>query len=277
MKHLIGFLSKISYVAIMFWCTDAYCETTVPTSIIDDISPHNETTTDDISNPGDTPDIVIISRYSTKTLCPAGQYVYKCGNYRVGFNWLRGVQSTSDDTDNSALSTKNYYISNDQLTLLQQMRDFFAAKDGTSIRYCENDSCNSNTSDYKDDRDAILNNVCNPFNSNTAVTCAYCPNSANVDASTVKITTENTTAKQTASDWEFHTFADCYTDTFTDSTGTYKYTQQNQTTAEKCFYANTNPEAFNTLQGDGISGFASGTNNTINSIFVPIAHTSLRL
>ena len=268
MKHLIGFLSKISYVAIMFWCTDAYCDTPTPTN----------DAVDDISQSTETPDTPPLRLYSIKTLCPTGQYVYKCGNYRVGFNWLRGVQSTSDNTAKIILSTKNYYISNDQLTLLQQMRDFFAAKNGTSIRYCENDSCNFNTSDYKDDRDAILNNVCNPFNSNTAVTCAYCPNSANVDASTVRITTEeNSTAKQTASDWNFHTFADCYTDTFTDSTGTYKYTQQNQTSAEKCFYANTNPEAFNTLQGDGISGFASGTNNTIDAVFVPIAHTSTRL
>lgn len=203
-----------------------------------------------------------------KTLCPAGQYVYKCGNYRVGFNWLRGIH-------NDKISTENYYISDDPSELLQQMRDFFAAKDNSSIRYCDDgqDSCNEikSVSEYKNDRNTILINVCDPFSSDTAVTCAYCPDSAKIDASTVTVitNTDDTPERkmtQTTSDWKFYTIADCYTDTFTDSTGTYKYTY-NSPTAEKCFYNNTNINAFNTLQGDSISGFAPGTNNTTFNVF----------
>lgn len=223
----------------------------------------------------------------TKTLCPAGQYVYKCGSYRIGFEWLKGMnvpnEYTEDncstnrgswDDDTCKISTKNYYISDDQSELLQQMRDFFGGKE-ESVFFCEGTNCSAVATDYKTDRDTILNNVCNPFDSGTAITCAYCPDSAKTDATIVTVNVSSKTVKN----WvKFNTIADCYIDSFSDSTGTYKYVTDGDISrkAQNCYYANDNTNAFNTLSGDSITNFAPGTNASITTgtVYIPSSGTS---
>ena len=223
-------------------------------------------------------------------LCPQGQYVYKCGNYRVGFEWLKGMyyvddsvtsstECGSDDWDTTqnkcTRRTKNYYYitktadnmsDDDRSALMQQMRDFFTANNNISIPYCAVDSDNNctvaATSDISTDRNKILETVCNP--TNTMITCAYCPDSANIPASKVRI---NAVTRKT-SEWKFYTIADCYMDSFTDSTGTFKYVTNTSEQAKKCYYTNTNPEAFSALSGDSIEQFVSGV--TVNAAVMTI-------
>lgn len=259
----------------------------------------------DIDGGGDSggTSVPIIPINPTHTLCPAGQYVYKCGNYRVGFKWLKGMYYTDDsittendcdgdwNTDQSKCTrrTKNYYYitetdnnlsDDDRSALLQQMRDFFAAKNNVSIQYCVLDSDNNCTgsanapiaaNEYIIERDKILETVCNP--TNTTITCAYCPDSANIPASTVKI---NAVTKKT-SDWSFHTIADCYMNSFTDSTGTFKYVTNTSSQAKKCYYTNTNPEAFSALSGDSIEQFVSGITVNAAVMTIDLPSTGIRI
>lgn len=238
--------------------------------------------------------IVNDSVSNTLIFCPAGQYVYKCGDYRVGFNWLKSISITNTYTSENCSSnggvwntdsntcdviTKNYYISNDQSELLDQMRDFFGGIK-TEINHCKTWDNNNNTcteteltNDYKNDRDKIFSNLCSPFDSNISVTCAYCPNSANIEQSTVVITSYRHLNTATLN-WKLHTIADCYLKEFTDSTGTYEYLSTNQidSTAERCYYTNTNPEAFDILQGDSISD-ANFSNEAV-TVYIPKSDSS---
>lgn len=255
---------------------------------------------DATSTPGDPDNPVITTIVSNvKTLCPAGQYVYKCGNYKIGFNWLKSMPMSNTYTEENCsteggvwnsdsstcdISTKNYYISNDQSELLDQMRAFFGGTE-SSIERCKTWSDNSCTEreltdKYLKDRYYILMTVCNPFDSNTAVTCAYCPNSANIEKSTVKIKINTLTNVSSAENWNFHTIADCYIKEFSDSTGTYIYVNDSGSwdtnpDPEICYYTNTNPEALNLLQGDSIEGFASGTNTAKEPVLIAIPTSDL--
>lgn len=177
MKDSLLFLSKFFYtVAILCWCNVGY--------------------SDDTSN------------IYLRTICPSGQYVYKCGNYRVGFNWLKGMTKTetitntteqactdadgswADNTCTKTITTNNYYISDNTAELFEQMRNFFA---GNDMKYCaireeKTSSCTAtNNTSSKEDRDTILANVCDLSDSSTAVTCATCPNSAKVPDSVAAV------------------------------------------------------------------------------------------
>lgn len=227
---------------------------------------------------------------ATVTICSEGQYVSACGNYLVGFNWLRPASVPNpnhNDTEDSESentqttqdipykTTKNYYISNEITDLYQQMRTFFD-KDATIIQYL-NDETITNTADFADDREAILNNLCHPKNSN--ISCSPCPNNANVPPSTVKLDSNNLTIQYS---WDFHTFADCYMTEFEDSTGSYFYVPDNRNIdsineqdAEKCYYQNTTANAVDILGGTSIGTFILGisTNNSkfdiSNKVLIP--------
>lgn len=244
----------------------------------DDQNPQSITIDSDIFNKYKDYKKMISVGTTTKELCPEGQYVYKCGNYKVGFNWLRGIQKLNSEDDTTSASTANYYISTSQSELLDQMRDFFNPSTDSnykSIEYCTSGTgknCTRATrsqTDHLTDRELILLSLCDPNESNMTVTCATCPNSANVPASSVDVT-EDLNGAKSASNWVFHTIADCYLKEFTDSTGTYEYRQND--TAQECYYTNTNPEAFRALQGDNISGTPS---SLIIDAVVPVSVKTL--
>ncbi len=197
---------------------------------------------------------------TTKTVCPRGQYVYKCGNYRVGFNWLKGagfpeLQTISSGSTNGYTTTKNYYVGDTTLELFEQMRNFF---NGTNAVLFVNGDSVSSVSPVAD-RELILNYLCHPATS--TITCALCPNNANVPATTVELDDDNKTIEGT---WDFYTFADCYMDEFEDSTGSFYYTAESGSNAKaKCYYTNTDPNALNTLNGDEIGNFIPGLNDNV--------------
>lgn len=196
-----------------------------------------------------------------KTVCPRGQYVYKCGNYRVGFNWLKSagfpeLQTILSGSTNGYTTTKNYYVGDTTLELFEQMRNFF---NGTNTVLSKNENSVSPVSPVAD-RELILNYLCHPATS--TITCALCPNNANVPATTVELDDDNKTIEGT---WDFHTFADCYMDEFEDSTGTYIYrleSTEGQQSA-KCYYTNTDPNALDALNGDEIDNFIPGLNDNV--------------
>ena len=214
---------------------------------------------------------------SVITLCPDGQYVAACGNYRVGFNWLKsakvpdGTTQTESPTVSTPVShsinyktTGNYYISNDILDLYEQMRIFFKkTEDPISILSIDEEGhiAPALYSQYSSDREAILNNVCHPRKYDRK--CVPCPNGANVPKSTVELDSNNLVIQGS---WDFHTFADCYMQEFEDTTGTYFYVPDNvnfdiadldsPTTVAQCYYTNTN--AIDTLNGDEIGTLVFG-------------------
>ena len=243
------------------------------------------------------------SASTTVKLCPEGQYVAACGNYRIGFNWLKpakvpdpgaisNVEQQPDiepNTETVTVSidipykeTTNYYISDDIIDLYKQMRIFFGNTDREiSISYLDD---NDNTISlatapylsYRSDREAILNNLCHP--SSVDITCMACPNDAKVPASVVQLDADNLTIQGS---WELHTFADCYMQEFEDSTGSYFYVPDDEyvfnavqlNNSAKCYYQNTTASAIDTLAGDEIGTFVLGLyknqRNATDRIYIP--------
>ncbi len=200
-------------------------------------------------------------------ICDSGTYVAACGDYRVGFNWLKSARLLDPVTSSADYirykTTKDYYNENDDIiTFFDKMRIFFGNKTGVGIL-----DANGNLvaeQDVKADREAILNNLCLPT-TNSKLTCLPCPpndadNKAEVPESYVELNNNNLAI---SGSWHFYTIADCYMKNFTDSTGTYFYVpevidMENATpeNAEECYYANTNSDAMDALNGDAIGEIA---------------------
>lgn len=218
-------------------------------------------------NPDITSDADVYRTITTKSVCPAGTYVYRCGNYTVGFNWLKSARfpTTSDSNSDSYQYTKNYYVGEDVLDLFEQMRTFFGHNGDTAILYYEPDGTElKSKSDYYIDRNIILNNVCSLSN----VTCVACPNE---DMATVPATTVKVNGNDEPISWNFYTFADCYMTNFEDSTGHYFYLPDDidddvssLSTGEKCYYTNTNSAALSALHGDAIGNFIPSANSAVS-------------
>ena len=201
---------------------------------------------------------------TTVSICPEGQYLYKCGNYRVGFNWLKSATFTVRDTSTPLFltndSTKDYYVGDTTLDLYEQMRTFFGHNGHTSIAYKTASGISQATpNEYRIDRERILNNVCNPLNSSITITCARCPNDAKVQESSVQINEDEGLVVQGS--WNVYTIADCYMKDFEDSTGSYYYVvPSTENISAECYYTNTNEDALSTLNGDAIGRFVPGLN-----------------
>lgn len=189
-----------------------------------------------------------------------GYYVAACNNYRVGFNWLKKAKVPDLEQSNQNLivyhTTNDYYSDDDDMiTLLKKMRIFFGHYQDFSL-------INTPENTLLKDRESILNNICNPNDSNTEIYCAKCPNNAKIPLSSVKLDSNHSVI---SGSWKFYTIADCYMDTFEDSTGTYFYVpdsmnldEANAGQAQKCYYANTNPDALDALKGDTIGQIPLG-------------------
>lgn len=189
-----------------------------------------------------------------------GYYVAACNNYRVGFNWLKRAKVPDLEQSNQNLivyhETGDYYSDDDDiLTLFKKMRIFFGHYQDLSL-------INTPENTLSKDRESILNNICNPNDSNTEIYCAKCPNNAKIPLSSVKLDSNHSVI---SGSWKFYTIADCYMDTFEDSTGTYFYVpdsmnldEANAGQGQKCYYANTNPDALDALKGDTIGQIPLG-------------------
>lgn len=224
-----------------------------------------------------------------KTLCPAGQYVSQCGNYRVGFYWLKTAKlpyknSTETETPNGTedyehmmIETRNYYVGETNVELFDQMRIFFSGIGDISMFYKDTDGVIQPISyaTFVNDRELILKNVCHP-NLLASIKCEKCPNNATVEESSVELDEDNLAV---AGSWRFHTIADCYVTEFKDSTGTYLYIPDdtpnisdaiagiNKENSEHCYYTNTTPSEY--LNGDEIGTVVPGTISSITDFENP--------
>ena len=177
---------------------------------------------------------VLTYQTTIRTLCPEGQYVAKCGNNTIGFNWLKSVcldlEEDDLDPDTCQNSTRNYFSAVSVLKLYEQMRDVFSSETDQSIPYKDENNHIQYAShdDVLNDRQNILGYMCDI----NTITCAPCPNGAKVEPSTVAVLASSNFVNK----WNIRTFADCYMDEFEDSTGSYVYVQNGSTTPEKCYY-----------------------------------------
>ena len=210
----------------------------------------------------------------TKTICPAGQYVYSCGSYKVGYNWLKNITLTAPN--GWVKSTKNYYIGDSTYDRMEQLHAFFnknqTIKQTTDTGYT---SVDTSSSEVEDDREFILGLVCNPLTENISITCAACPDGGTVERSSVDVgndtSYEETDLMLIRGTWNFHTIADCYVSEFEDASGSFVYVSPNVSAtdakAEACYYVNTKSSATNFLAGDNLYGFIAGSNaGTITTV-----------
>jgi hypothetical protein len=202
-------------------------------------------------------------------ICPAGYYVSKCGNFSVGYNWLKSIR-----IDNTT-RTNDYTVSSDPVTRFDQMRRFFHGQYTTgwaSTNGTVNKEEPAKQISTQSDRDTILGAVCNPNNvkkdSSFSYTCTPCPEAGTVGPSYVY-------AEYTASSllipnsWTFHSIADCYISQFTDTTGSFIYLPSNlgsNTTQDGkyCYYGdNVSTTDFNrNYMGTSIGSVETGSDLT---------------
>lgn len=190
---------------------------------------------------------------NTVQICPQGQYVYKCGDYRVGLNWLKSATFPGPNGDNDSVNTKDYYVGTTTTELMRQFKTFFNGTNESILARSEDDNIvNIVPSSYIRDRETIFNYLCHPVTS--TVTCVACPNGATVKESKVQLDSSNLTIQNS---WEFYTLVDCYMEEFEDSTGSYYY-ENEQAEKAKCYYTTT--DAISTFSGDEIGTFVPGLN-----------------
>ena len=205
-----------------------------------------------------------------KTICPSGQYVYSCGAYKVGYNWLKSVTLTS--SDGTEKTTNDYYIGDTTYEKIEQMRAFFNNAP-RRIKYKKPDApaavTTTNTnSEVLSDRNFLLGLICNPLDTSLTITCAPCPNGGTVASTTVKLGNDISKNEDNllliSGSWNFHTIADCYVTEFEDATGSFVYipyaADSGTATGEQCYYTNTSASAEKFVAGDYISSGIAGAN-----------------
>lgn len=180
---------------------------------------------------------------STKTLCPQGYYVSRCGAaFSLGTNLLKGMNKRT--TSGTMIQTPDYYSYNtsaSDVIHITNLRKFFAAEE--PFTYTEQ---NSNTQKsvspetYEGYKNQTLSHICTDDTGTlTGIECEKCPGETMVAASTVEI--DSNSNKLLWRTWKVHTIADCYTEEFSDNTGTYKYVANNvsaeNSSPKPCYYS----------------------------------------
>lgn len=161
-----------------------------------------------------------------QTLCAAGYYVEKCGDYVIGTNLLKGYQI--DDTHNSP----DYYDYANENNLVN-LRKFFAGVQPFRYRTKMTQTVvEIEPEEYVPFRNGLLASICNP--AETEIICQKCPEDADVDESVVGLDADNVPVEDS---WIFHTISDCYINEFSDSTGTFEYVDpETPDVAQNCYY-----------------------------------------
>ena len=196
------------------------------------------------------------------TLCPKGQYVYKCNNLAVGYNWLQEYDFKYKTTPIGATSpvyktytTHNYLIGKDAYEISEQMRSFFSGRGQINQR--------------KDSEATILGYLCNPADG-AIITCAPCPDGGTVGESYV-ITNDYDDEDGVRNllfrdSWNFHTLADCYMNEFEDATGSYLFVPaesdfKSVKSGSECYYV----KDFEGMTGDFVSYSPSDSTSAQNT------------
>jgi len=148
------------------------------------------------------------------TVCSGGHsYISQCGQYKVGTNWLKGLTSTSPNLYDYSSNNNN----------IENLRKFFKGK---SFQYTKQNGelVTVSDADVIEARNNIINTLCTPEN----VTCSVCPNDGTCNGSVYT----NSSSKWSS----FNSFSNCYINTFSDYTGTFRYEDDNNNTAN-CYYS----------------------------------------
>ena len=183
----------------------------------------------------------------TFRICPENYYVATCGSVTIGTNLLKGILCAGCDVT-------NYYDYAEENNM-ENLRAFFdtdTCNNTSTVEYIFYTDYNGTESSatslsYCDQARLFLDTICTP-NTNSIntpdssfFTCLPCPNDGNVGESVMG-------REEDGWKWSvFHTIADCYKDTFEDSTGTYVYGD-----TEQCHYATE-------IKGDTLVLETSGT------------------
>ena len=249
MKHISKF-----FMPMFFFMTAIACR-----NVLADI-PVIDPWLNAISTVQDTIKFSPLTTGTKKQICPENQYLYSCSGYRLGVNWLKSVTLLDPNDTNNPVTTHDYYINGNVSELLNQMRNFFHGgpvkyKNGSNWVYATSAQC-------QQDRETILNSLCNQFLNTTQPTCRACPNNAKVKPSTVEIDEIN--GGVVSGSWYVYTLADCYMNEFTDSTGTFIYVNDiTDTASHDCYYSgNISGVATNIVYGDEIDNFTLGSTNS---------------
>jgi len=181
----------------------------------------------------------------TKTLCPQGQYLARCGSsISLGTNLLKGMQKTT--ASGTVITTPDYYSYEtpvSDVVHIANLREFFEGKE--SFAYTKQDGSQVYVvpEEYKDYRNQIISHICTDDTGILiGIECKKCPGDSFVAASTVE--TDSESNKILWRTWNVHTIADCYMEEFSDNTGTYKYIPSNiesTVSSMPCYYSTNVP------------------------------------
>lgn len=167
-------------------------------------------------------------------LCSEDEYLYRCGQFVVGTNWLKGIKGKNTTPD-----YYSYGSSDSETTNIVNLRKFFA---GLEISYIPKDGTKTSVSpsDYEEQKNKILNKICAKDGNLVDIECKKCPNNAKVSVSTVERKISD--GKIDDGSWRIYTIADCYIDEFSDHTGTFVYVPIAAATSSanktNCYYSN---------------------------------------
>ena len=171
----------------------------------------------------------------TKTICNENEYLVSCGDdILIGTYWLMGDNTTS---------TQNIYDYSDNSSYvnMENLRKFFK---GEAIEYTDKDGTLQSTAEQNINVKNMSSNMIKQkcLKQNTSCKnckCEKCSTNTLFPASTLTINGSSMNVYIS----DIYTIADCYQDSFFDSTGTYKYLKldENETVdpskpGEKCYY-----------------------------------------
>lgn len=186
--------------------------------------------------------VIGLSFLSTKTInvCEKeleSMYVSHCGEKKLGINLLYGYT----DSTNTRVCNFFDHSKNSQTVNLENLRTYFNPNSTKDIKYTDSSNTEHTvtTSEIENCRRRFLENYCNPFNSNTKPKClATCPAGGETENSTYTYELFRGNGEfASLSEWNFHTIADCGTNTFKDDSGTFAYYDGNNTDPQLVKYS----------------------------------------
>lgn len=145
-------------------------------------------------------------------ICNSRNYISKCGTYTVGTYWLKGFHNGT-----------NFYDYSEDADNVTNLKHFF---NGEAFYYTDRagEYKYANPNEVIAARDDILNSLCTLENA----ICTECPNGGYTPGhSKFNISTQK---------WNmFYSFAHCYLQSFSDSTGIYQY-RDDYEHPQTCYY-----------------------------------------
>ena len=254
MSHNRNILLKVCIFTMVFvchgWVFDAIADD--PNTLYVDpavtYTDNNDVTTADVN-------------VSQKIICPVNKYLSRCGDYYIGFNWLKGLKS---DPKHNNYYYETYSEEPEEIkkpwpidTMFKQMQKFFHG-DTQPASYNSGESL-----EFKWNRDVVLGNLCNPFNK--TLFCEPCPDGGKTPGAS-KVTVNPNDRTIVPETWQVYTFADCYLTALEDTTGTYSYYKNHS--EQKCYFTSDDADALNKYGGNEIEDYVPNTSTTVTPTII---------